>query len=239
MSTTAHIVPPLPAVSPPSPTRRSVAAIVVGSVLLVLGFLTAASGAALLAVFDSDGKVMSNDQVLSTSTTALVADLGSVRAAADLGQVSGPPTLHVTTDSAEGEPVFVGIARAEDVDRYMATLSHDRVLDFELSPFELTTEWEQGLVVAPRPGAETFWAAQVETDDAAELTWPMRDGNYQVVIMNADGSAAVSTVSSIGVSLPDSTAIWVMVIGVGAALLVGGGVLIFVGARREPARYTS
>ena len=114
-------IPPLPAVPPSPPARRSVAAIVVGAVLLVAGFLTAASGAALLAVFSSDGKVTSEQHMLSTPTTALVADLGEIRAAADLGEVSGPPTLHVTTDSGEGTPVFVGIARTEDVERYLRT----------------------------------------------------------------------------------------------------------------------
>ena len=91
-------------------------------------------------------------------------------------------------------------------------------------------------MVASRPGDQTFWAAQVETDNDAELDWPMRDGRYQVVIMNADGSGGVFTESSIGVSLPDSAAIWVMVIGVGVTLMVGGGVLVFVGARRDPVR---
>jgi hypothetical protein len=64
----------------------------------------------------------------------------------------------------------------------------------------------------------------------------MNDGHYQVVVMNADGSAEVSTQSSIGVSLPDSTAIWVSVTGVGVALVAAGGVLVVVGVRREPAR---
>ena len=235
MSTTVHPVPPLPPA--PVPTRsRSVAAIVIGSVLLVAGFLTAASGVALIAMFGDGGKVASDQHVLSTPTPALVADLGNVRAAADLGQVSGPPILQIAIDSAEGSETFVGIARVEDVDRYLGTVSHDRAVDFELSPFELTTAREQGAVVAARPGVQSFWAAQVQTDADAELTWHMNDGHYEVVVMNADGSAGVSTRSSIGISLPDSAAIWILVIGVGVGLVAAGGVLVLVGARREPVR---
>ena len=41
--------------------------------------------------------------------------------------------LQVTADNEGGGPVFIGIGRADEVDRYLAGVSTDRVADLDLS----------------------------------------------------------------------------------------------------------
>jgi hypothetical protein len=54
--------------------------------------------------------------------------------------------------------------------------------------------------------------------------------------MNADGTSAVLADVTIGTSLPTSTGLWIVVIGIGVLVLVGGTALIVVGARSNGRR---
>ncbi len=50
--------------------------------------------------------------------------------------------------------------------------------------------------------------------------------------MNADGTANVHTTASVGVSLPSSSGLWILVIGIGGVFIVVGGILMAIGAGR-------
>ena len=108
--------------------------IIVGAVIIVSGFLTAISGGALLALFGSDRVLNSGEHRVSTPTTALVADLGRITDVDGFQYVMGSPTLHVTAENDAEGPIFIGIGRADEVDRYLAGVSTDRVTDLETVP---------------------------------------------------------------------------------------------------------
>ncbi len=211
--------------------KRSTGRIVVGAVIIVSGFLTAVSGGALLALFGSDRALSSGEHRVSTPTSALVADLGTITDVDGFEYVTGSPTLQVSARNVGDGPVFIGVGRADDVDRYLAGIATDRVSDLEVSPFQLDTVRHDGAGTPGAPNEQTFWVASSTSTDA-ELTWEIRDGHYQVVMMNADGSVNVHAQARIGVSLPDSTGLWSLVIGAGVVIMVIGGVVVVAVSRR-------
>lgn len=238
MSTVDTTVVPVP--TPPSGGRAQtggrIVAIVIGAVLAVAGFFTGVSGAALLAVFGDGHAVASGNHIVTTSSTAVVADLGTFDRVGGFSFLTGQPTLQVTAQNLDGTAVFVGVGPTGPVERYLDGVGIDRVTDVETVPFRLDTTREEGEARPATPDAQDFWvaAAQSGTDRAAraEVTWPIQDGDFEVVVMNADGSPGVLTNASVGAGLPDSTGLWILLIGVGSFLLVGGVALIVAGARR-------
>src|SRR6185436_12924645 len=138
----------------------------------------------------------------------------------------------LSADSFGGEPVFVGIAPADEVTKYLSGAAIDRISDFDLSPFHLDTVGRDGANVVGAPGEQNFWVASAQSATGADLDWAIQDGHYQLVIMNADGTANVHTTASVGVSLPNSSGLWILVIGIGVAFIVVGGVVMAIGDGR-------
>ena len=205
-----------------SPTKgRGTVAIVAGSVAVLAGFVLAAGGALLLGVFGSDGTVASGEHSLSTSRTALVSSVADVGDISDLADVVGDPRIEVSA-AAPGSELFVGIGPAAAVDGYLAGASIDEVTDFEVDPFELTRRPREGSARPAAPGAQGFWVAQATGSDAA-LRWKVRDGDYRLVLMNADGSRPVDAEGEVKLSLP-------RVAGIAWTLTGTGLLLVFVGA---------
>ena len=66
------------------------------------------------------------------------------------------------------------------------------------------------------PAAQTFWAAT--STDGRALDWKVREGEWSVVAMNADGSPGVSVDAKIGAKLP-------LIGGLGWGLAIPGAVL--------------
>ena len=91
------------------------------------------------------------------------------------------------------------------------------------------------------PAAQTFWAAS--SVDGRPLDWKVRDGEWSVVMMNADASPGVSVDASLGADAPfiRDLAWWLLVPGAGlgviALVLVAFGVrgLTRADARQSPA----
>jgi hypothetical protein len=234
---------PAPVPTPSAPRTRTggrVAAIVIGAVLAVSGFFTGVSGAALLAIFGDGHAVASGNHIVTTSSAAVVADLGTIDRVDGFRFLTGQPTLQVTAQNLDGTAVFVGVGRTADVERYLDGVEIDRVTDLETVPFRLDTNREPGTATAAEPGIQDFWVAAAQSGDdrasRAEVTWPIQDGDFEVVVMNADGTPGVLTNASVGAGLPDSTGLWILLIGVGSFLLVGGVALIVIGARQPRRR---
>jgi hypothetical protein len=66
------------------------------------------------------------------------------------------------------------------------------------------------------------------------MTWPVKRGDWSVVIMNADGSPGVSAGVSVGAKLGFMLWLGAGLVAVGAILAAGGGAAVLV-ARRTPA----
>ena len=228
---TATTYPPLAPAPVPQP-GRSTGARVAGSILIVIGALAAISGGALLYLFGGDRVLASAPHPISTPTSALVTDLGTIANTNGVSVAIVSPTLHVSASGSADRPIFIGVGPADAVDRYLEGVGAERVIDLELTRFVLNTVRQPGSLPAEAPAAQDFWLATAQTTVLADLTWEIQDGNYSVVIMNADGSTGVSTKVGAGVGLPGSSVLWELVIVGGAVFVIAGIGVIALGARR-------
>jgi hypothetical protein len=223
----------------PSPSRTggSIAAIVTGAVAALVGVGLAAVGALLLGVFGSDGTVASGSHSLSTSRAALVSSVGDITDVADVADVVGDPTVRVSAASpgSEGD-LFVGIGPAAQVDSYLAGAPIDEVTDFEIDPFELTRRPRGGSGRPAPPASQDFWVAAASGENIATLDWKLRDGEYRLVLMNADGSRGVAAEGEVKLTLPHVAGIAWTSTGVGLLLLLGGITGVVLGARAQRRR---
>jgi hypothetical protein len=211
------------------------AAIALGSLIALLGTAIAIGGGAVLALFGSDGVVTTGHHDISTPTAALVSGVAAIDDAAPAGDVLGTTRVRVSSDQAADRPVFVGVGPAAAVDRYLAGAATDEVTDFDIDPFTLDRNRHAGSGATPgAPGDQSFWVARDTSDmaHAATIDWRVRDGNYRVVVMNADGSRGVATSSAIGVKVPHLPAIGLGILLAGALVTAGGLTTLLIAARR-------
>jgi len=108
------------------------------------------------------------------------------------------------------------------VARYLNGVGHTEISDFEADPFKVTYVPRPGGQPAADPAAQTFWVASDSGTGPRTLDWNVADGNWSVVVMNADGSQGVDADVSIGSKLP-------VVLPVSIAALVVGGLLVILG----------
>ena len=220
-----------PDITPVQPAPRADGrkiATVFGAGLAVAGSVVALAAGGLLALTGSDGRLDSGTQHVGTPTSALVTDAAKIEDTAEVSDVVGAPTVHVSADARSGSGgVFVGVARRADVDRYLAGATIDRVRDFDVDPFRLSTSRRAGTADPKAPGTQSFWVARSSGRNTAKLDWKVTDGNYRMVVMNADGSRGVDTDSSFALTLPHLPAIAISTLAFGL-LLVGGGIFLVV-----------
>ena len=130
-------------------------------------------------------------------------------------------TIRIEAASRDGEPVFVGVARSADVDRYLRGADHDLVTDVAYDPFRADYRRVPG-EGAPRPPAgRDFWAASADGPGSQAITWEVEEGDWSVVVMNADASRGVDASVKAGADLPFLSALgWGTLIGGLAALAI-------------------
>ncbi|BCJ50162.1 hypothetical protein Asp14428_16370 [Actinoplanes sp. NBRC 14428] len=196
-------------------------ALVAGVLLVLPAVGSAAAGGTLLAVEsarDASGYVTSPVLPLSSATAAVTTEDIALR---DTGTWTGlfadVGGVRITADSTTGKPVFAGIGRRADVDRWLAGTARDRITDVTGG----TARYDRtGGAVTPvtAPAGQNFWLASVTGSSAAELTWRVTDGDFTVVLANADGSPGVAADVRAAAQVPDLT-------GAGAGLLIAGVVL--------------
>jgi hypothetical protein len=222
-----------PARSPAS--GRRIIAIVAGAVAALVGIGLAGVGALLLGVFGSDGTVASGSHSLSTSRAALVSSIGDIGDVADVADAVGDPRVRVSARAADAKSVFVGIGPAAQIDRYLAGAPIDEVTDFEVDPFHLTRRARPGSIQPQPPGSQDFWVAEATGGGMATLDWKLRDGEYRLVLMNADASRAVAADGEVKLSVPRVAGIAWTTTGVGLLLLLGGaaGIVLALRSRRS------
>jgi hypothetical protein len=207
---------------------------------LVLGSLVALAGVAALAgggtalVFDqtqrnASGYLMTNSTAYSTDTYALVSDSYRAGASGDLFAVRDMlGTVRIHTHSAQ--PVFVGIGRATTVDSYLAGVRREVATRFDAnrSDFRL----HAGGAPPAAPTARHIWVAQSLGSGTQTLSWTPQNGNWRIVVMNANGSPGVRADLAIGARFPHLLWIGISALGGGALLLLLGGVVIYAAVRR-------
>jgi hypothetical protein len=202
-------------------TKR-VVLFVLGGVLVVIGALAAISGGALMALFGSNNTLSSGMHHVSTPTRALVSPADSIQGASGAQTVFGNVRLRITaTPAVPGQQLFLGIAPASAVDRYLSGVSHDVATDVSVTPFHLTLARNGGTSTPSPPGSQSFWVAKASGTHPT-LTWIVTSGSYRVVVMNTDVAMPVAFVGGLNLTIPHLFA-------TGIGLLIGGIVLFLVG----------
>ena len=230
----------MPDTSPPvAPRRRKsagrIAALVAGGLAAFAALLMLAAGGALLwgnAQKDHDGYLHTGTDRFHTRTAAIATDNLDVETggASDLLGHDRFGKVRVRAQSHAGKPVFVGIARTADVDRYLSGSAHTTVTDVDTSPFDVTYR-NAGGGRPLTPAKQDIWDTKASGDGTQTLTWDVKDGNWSVVVMNADGSKNVDAGVSAGAELPWLTPAGWTVLGSGVLLLALAGGLVFAGTR--------
>jgi hypothetical protein len=225
----------------PAPRRRRgarIASIVAGGVTAVLAIGFIAAGALLLwgdSKTDDDGYLSTGKDRYSASTYALASEnldidldgAGWIMDRDDLGKV------RLAVESSAGKPVFVGIARTSDVSDYLRGTSYTSVTDIDYSPFHASyRDRDHGGDRRPdRPADQDFWAASAHGSGTQTVTWDLEDGDWSIVVMNADGSRGVDTDISAAAKVPLLGTLGWVSLGGALVLLITAGTLVYLGLR--------
>ena len=208
----------------PKPRSRVATALAVvvgafGTLLLLAGIGLAV---AQVAADESDGYYVEGAD-LSTDGYAIATNEIA------LGGIAGVPSdlvgdVRVRAEASDGEPMFIGIARAADVDRYLHGVEVSRVDDFG-DDGDPKYEQVAGKAPAGAPAKQDFWLEQSQGAGQRELTWNPEPGRWSIVAMNADGSPGLAIDGDVGAKL--GWLIWVEIgLGLAGLALIGGAVAI-------------
>jgi len=220
-------------------TAGRVVLIVLGSIVALLGLVLAGTGGFLLwtdLTQRNDGYLTTPTERFATPTYALTRERLQVDTGGSdwvwnedwLGKV------RIRAESVPTKPLFIGIGPEAAVAGYLGRVAHADVRDIDLDPFRATYDQVAGGAPEQPPTAQSFLAAKASGQGRQTVTWKVRDGDWSVVVMNADGSRGVAAKVDLGAKL--SFLLWVAIgVLIGGALLLAGGVaLIVLAARRRP-----
>ena len=141
--------------------------------------------------------------------------------------------MRMRVESRDGGPVFAGIARTSDVERYLAGASHTVVTDIDTDPFDAEYAEREGARQPAAPDGEDIWVATTEGAGERTLDWNVREGRWSVVVMNSDGSRGVDADVSAGVKVAFLGPLGWSLLGGGALLLLGAAGVGYAGLRRR------
>jgi hypothetical protein len=216
-------------------TGGRVAAVVIGALLGLVGLgLLGGGGTALWAdrTQREGGYVTTDVHKFSTTGSALATERTHL-GGAGVGWLYAPGLLGKVrirvTPATSGAPLFVGIARASDVDRYLAGVNHTVISEFWGGKVEPIG----GGRLTSAPGAQHFWAASSTGSGARTVTWKPAGGSWTVVVMNANGRPGVAIGADLGARMPALPWIALGFLVAGAVFMAGGVLLVVSAIRRR------
>jgi hypothetical protein len=214
-----------------------IALTITGAIASLLAVALVAGGALALwgdSRKGDDGYLKTDTERFHSSTRALATDNLDV----DLGdadwlaQSDDLGKIKVTAESRDGKPLFVGIARTSDVEDYLAGVPYTTVDDVEVSPFEADYTRHAGNRHPVSPEHAGIWQESSQGTGRQAIDWEIDDGDWSIVVMNADGSLGVDADVSAGANVPFLDELGWSAIGSGAFALVIGLGLIALAVRR-------
>jgi len=209
-------------------TAGPVTALVIGTLLVLFSLaLLGAGGTAMWADrTQRDGGYVTTDvHTFSTSGSAL-ATVSTELGSAGFGWLYSPGLLDEVrirvTPTSSGPPLFVGIGRSTDVERYLAGVGHTVITEF----WGDKTENVAGGAPRSAPGTQNFWVASDTGRGTRTVAWEPKDGSWTVVVMNEHAQPGIDVVADLGARMPAVTWIAVGVLAAGGLFLAGGALLI-------------
>jgi hypothetical protein len=215
--------------------------IVLGSIGALLGLALLVGGGVLLwsdRTQREDGYVTTSTERFATSTYALTRTRLEVDADVPnwVWNDNWFGKVRIRGESAAGgKLLFIGIGPEPAVARYLGRVAHANVEDINLDPFRVEYRPIAGGPPQAPPTAQHFWAVSASGMGTQTVTWKVREGDWSVVLMNADGSRHVVADIDLGAKL--SFLLWLAIglLVAGALVLAGSIALIVLAARRRQA----
>jgi hypothetical protein len=206
----------------PTTRRPGAARIAAGVTLGVIGLLLVAAGiAGIVTRTSSDGGYVSTDtHPYSSSGRAIVTDAMHVGALPDWF------VARLRVKASSDKPLFVGVGRRADVDRYLAGVARSTIEDVSYGPFDVSYSTQRGSAIPARPAAQRFWAVSSTGAGRQTVSWKVRNGSWRVVVMNADGSKGVATDAKVGATVHGALALVIAALALGLALVAGAVALV-------------
>jgi hypothetical protein len=214
-------------------------AVVIGSLAAMLALALLTGGIALRIADnvwrDDDGYLMSSTETYVSPGLAVTSDSVELRdGSPDVSLASellGTVRIEATSPASAG--AFVGIAPTSEVDAWLAGTAHSTVVDPSNGDAGPDTTYVDGSSDPLRPADESFWAASASGQGRQVLGWEPQDGDWTVVVMNADGSAPVRARVAVGAEVPVLDDIADGLIITGALLLPLSALVLWLAVRRR------
>jgi len=211
-------------------------AIIVGAVLALasLGILIGGGVLSLAYVVEADDGGYFDETLdrLGTATAAITT--GDV----DLSTDPGPQWLLDAVDVSvrlqatgvdENAELFIGVGPEAAVDSYLSGIARDEVREIRTGG-SVRYRSVPGAETATPPVDEGFWVASASGAGTQILEWDVAEGEWIVVLMNADGSAGILADVTVGMRSGALLAIGVSMLAVGGVLLAIAVAIILAGA---------
>jgi hypothetical protein len=228
-----------PGTAQPGPGARGtwgtgrVVALVAGSLLALTAMVPLIGGGALT-IADRAGR--DDDGYLTSPTVTVTSDGYAVTSDRLLFEAGGPAwavpsaalgTTRVRVTAVDpSHPVFVGVGRTADVDRYLAGVGYSTSREFRNGSGVDYAEHAGG-APATSPADQTFWTQQAAGAGRQTLSWEPTAGDWTLVVMNADAGRPVAAVVDAAATAPAITWIGVGLLVVGiVGLVLGTGVIV-------------
>ena len=144
-------------------------------------------------------------------------------------------TVRIEAQSRTPGGIFVGIAPTSDVDAYLKGVARTTVTDPSDHHGRPETTYVDGAGPTLPPGEETFWSATAQGSGRQTVTWEAEDGDWTIVVMNADGTAPVRAKVSAGAEVPVLDTVIIVLLVSGVVLMAFSVLVLVLAIRRRPA----
>lgn len=218
----------------PSPTERRRLSTIAAVAALVTALVLALAGTAALAanvLRDGGGYFNWPTETFTSGGYAIAMKTVDISKAPQWALNAGVDSVRVQGDSKR--PIFIGIARTADIDRYLRGTEHDDISGLNYHPFQVDYDHSSGQAPSRVPANETFWVKSTSGAGNVALTWKPRPGSWRAVVMNADDSRGVAADLKFGVH---TSLLWWLGGGLLAAAALAAAIASALFARARVAR---
>ena len=217
-----------------------IVSVILGILFALAGTALVTSGGFVLGVYGSQR----DPTGFFTTPSQTVGSYGFALSAPNINAQLGPrwqrwipsrvgATIRITGSSELPAPLFIGIAPTTRASKYLAGVPRDKITSIDLTAGSVQYAHVDGTTLPPAPGKQSFWVAKVEGTGTQTLEWALQQGDWTVVIMNADASAPVAATMSMGARFGVFKPLIAGLTAGGLVLLAIGAALLVLGARRR------
>ena len=215
----------------PAPARRGRFTKIAAIATLVTALVLALAGTVSLAANafrDGSGYFNWPTETFTSGGYAIAMKTVDISKAPQWALNTGVDRVRVQADS--NRPIFIGVARTSDLDRYLRGTEHDDISGLNYHPFQVDYDHSSGRAPNGLPANATFWIRSTSGTGHVALTWKPRPGSWRAVVMNADDSRGVTADLKFGVR---TSLLWWLGGGLlaGAALATAAAAVLFARAR--------